>query len=141
MSCSLLDSLVLSMGLVLVVVVVTLASLVVADWAEAQDRKSGLLPQLVYALDGGDHLHYVVHLVLGRVLDLCPGTRSLAEEQYRRAMAHARTGHQLALVTSQQPTTLRQRVADAAGMLGSGVRWGARGATWLVSSVASRISS
>jgi len=114
---------------------VTLAGLVLADWREARSERSTLLSQLAYAVDRGDHLHYVVHLGLGRLADLCPCTRVLAEDQYVRALQHVRTERQEALVTSQRPQSPRALVGDAFEILDSGLRWADIATGWVASRV------
>jgi hypothetical protein len=111
---------------------VTLGGLLVADWREARHERGRLLAQVAHALDRGDRLHYVMHLVIGRVADLCPCTRGFAEDQYARALYHARTARQEALVTTERPTSTGDVLVDAVGMLGSGIRWTFTASAWLV---------
>jgi hypothetical protein len=69
-----------------------------------------------------DQVHFVGHLVAGRVLSLCPCTASLAENQYARGLYHARTPHQRALLTTARPTTLAQRLNETPGLVSALVR-------------------
>jgi hypothetical protein len=59
-----------------------------------------------------DQVHYVVHLVAGRVFSLCPCTAGLADNQYARGMYHAHTPRQQALLTTARPTSLRQQLKE-----------------------------
>jgi hypothetical protein len=65
-------------------------------------------------------VHYVGHLLAGRIFSLCPCTLRLAETHYVKGMYHARTPRQAALLTSQRPTSLRARIAEAP-LLAAGV--------------------
>jgi len=76
-----------------------------------------------------------VHLGLGRLADLCPCTRGLAEDQYVRALQHVRTERQEALVTSQRPQAPRALVGDTVEILGSGFRWADTATGWVASRV------
>jgi hypothetical protein len=69
-----------------------------------------------------DQVHYVGHLVAGRVLSLCSCTATLAERQYARGVYHARTPRQLALLTTARPTTLDQRLKEAPEFVSALVR-------------------
>ena len=68
-----------------------------------------------------NQVHYIGHLLAGRLFSLCPYTSRLAEDQYARGLYHATTPRQKALLTSQRPTTLRAHLAEtpylAAGAL------------------------
>jgi hypothetical protein len=114
---------------------VVLGCLVFADWTQARhwnDGKDGLPGQLGAAIEYGDHLHYVGHLLLGRALDACACAEDVAADQYERAGWHGRTARQLALVTSDRPRTPPEWVGDGAGIVASGARWGWQGTLWLV---------
>src|SRR5438105_15569050 len=60
-----------------------------------------------------DQVHYGGHLIAGRILSLCPCTTHLAETQYVKGMYHARTPHQVPLLASLRPTSMRARLGDA----------------------------
>jgi len=120
---------------VILIGLVMLVGLVAADWREARSERSTFLTQLAYAVDRGDHLHYVVHLGLGRIADLCPCTRRLADDQYVRALWHVRTERQEALVTSQRPMSPRAFVDDTVEIMGSGFRWADTATAWVASRV------
>jgi hypothetical protein len=60
-----------------------------------------------------NQVHYVGHLLAGRLFSLCPCTTRLADDQYARGLYHAETPRQEALLTSQRPTSLRAHVAEA----------------------------
>jgi hypothetical protein len=122
--------------LIALVPLVTFSALLFADWREARHRAPGPLPSLGRALDRGDRLHYVGHLALGRLYDLCPCTERLAAEQYERAEWHTRTERQQALVTSERPRTLHTMLSDLGGIMTSGLRWGHQGTAWLLARLA-----
>src|SRR5215212_4198364 len=111
---------------------IIVAALVVADWRETRHRAPGVIPAVAHAVDRGDRLHYVGHLVLGLLFDVCPCTESIAADQYHRADQHARTARQRALVTSARPETLEEVPTDVGGIVMSGLRWGQHGAAWLL---------
>jgi len=125
----------LAWGLVLVLLpAVVLGGLVFADWTQARHWNGGgdgFAGQLGAAIEYGDRLHYVGHLLLGRTLDLCACAEDVAAEQYKRAQWHGRTARQLALVTSDRPRTPAEWVGDGAGIVASGARWGRQGTLWL----------
>jgi lysophospholipase L1-like esterase len=113
--------------------VVLVACLIVADWAEeGRYRRAGFPAQVGWVIEHGDRLHYVGHLLLGRVLDLCPCTDELAADQYDGADAHARTVRQRALVTDERPHTPQAVLSDFGEILTGGLRWGKQGVTWLL---------
>jgi len=82
------------------------------------------LPLRTFALQAAhaDQVHYVGHLVAGRVLSLCPCTLQLAETQYAKGMYHARTTRQAALLTDARPTTLRARLIEAPQLVAAVLR-------------------
>jgi hypothetical protein len=69
---------------------------------------------LNYGIRAHERLHYGLHLVAGRVLSLTPWTEGLAEDQYYRATYHAHTPRQRALVTTDRPDDLPERIEDGA---------------------------
>ena len=69
-----------------------------------------------------DQVHYVGHLLAGRVLSLCPCTATLAEHQYARGMYHARTPREKALLTTARPSTLRERLTETPEFVSALVR-------------------
>jgi hypothetical protein len=69
-----------------------------------------------------DQVHYAGHLFAGRLLSLCPCGAQLAEVQYARAMYHAHTPRQRALLTTQRPTSARARLAEARMLADEAVR-------------------
>src|SRR5581483_7597903 len=75
------------------------------------------------ALQANDAVHYGAHLVAGRTLSLCPCTRDLAAIQYSKALWHARTPHQRALLTTDRPHTAWGIVTDALQLSASSLRW------------------
>jgi hypothetical protein len=111
---------------------VVLGCLIFADWTEARHWDNRLPQQVGDAIEYGDHLHFVSHLVLGRLLSLTPWTKAVAADQYDRASAHATTARQRALVTSDRPQSPSDALLDLVGIIASGLRWGQRGAAWLL---------
>ena len=69
-----------------------------------------------------DRVHYVGHLVAGRLFSLCPCTQQLAETQYLKGMYHARTPRQAALLTTGRPTSLDGRVGEARDLAVAGLQ-------------------
>ncbi|HEY1295527.1 MAG TPA: hypothetical protein VGJ60_20810 [Chloroflexota bacterium] len=69
-----------------------------------------------------DQVHYVGHLVAGRIFSLCPCTANIAEHQYFRGMYHARTPREKALLTTARPTTWRERFDEAPEFVSALVR-------------------
>jgi hypothetical protein len=69
-----------------------------------------------------DQVHYIGHLLAGRVLSLCPCTAAFAEHQYSRGMYHAHTPRQKALLTTARPTTLHERLKETPDLVGALVR-------------------
>jgi len=106
---------------------VPLSGLALADFLDESVSGLGFMGRARAVLDNGDRTHYAIHLALGRVLDLCPCTQDLADTQYWRAHFHARTPHELQLVTQARPATPVERVADAADLVSGGMRWTMRG--------------
>jgi hypothetical protein len=106
---------------------VPLSGLALADFLDESVSGLGFMSRAHAVIDNGDRTHYAIHLALGRVLDLCPCTHDLADTQYWRARFHARTPHELQLVTQDRPVTPVERVADAADIVSGGVRWTMRG--------------
>jgi hypothetical protein len=69
-----------------------------------------------------DQLHYGVHLLGGRILSLCPCTDQLAETQYIKGLAHARSPLQVALLTAERPRGIRARLSEAPRLARAGLR-------------------
>jgi hypothetical protein len=69
-----------------------------------------------------DRVHYVGHLVAGRLLSLCACTQQAAQAQYARGMYHARTPRQAALLTTDRPTSLRAQVGEARDLAVAGLQ-------------------
>jgi hypothetical protein len=90
---------------------------------QAEFARTGLQSHRLTELETNSSVHYVVHLMLGRVLALDPSTRQLADWQYNKARYHARTPHQLALVTSERPRTVAATLSDAVRLGISGLEW------------------
>jgi hypothetical protein len=111
---------------------VVFGSLVFADWTEARYWTDGVPRQVKMAIDHGDRLHFVGHLAVGRLFDLCRCAEEIAADQYHRANAHATTARQRALVTSDRPQRFEEAVSDIGGILVSGLRWAQRGSTWVL---------
>jgi hypothetical protein len=85
-------------------------------------QRTARYPALV-AFQSENAVHYGAHLLAGRTLGLCPCTRGLAALQYSKAVWHARTPHQRALVTTKRPHTAWGMVSDAIQLAIGGLRW------------------
>jgi hypothetical protein len=97
--------------------------------SRAESRLDHLVPAAVRESDG---LHYAAHLGAGRILSLCPCTRNAAAVQYDKATRHARSRHQLALVTTARPHRIGDALGDAFGLGVDAVKW----ASWRLRSLA-----
>jgi hypothetical protein len=80
------------------------------------------LTRLALQVGHDDQVHYVVHLLAGRMLSLCPCTAQLADTQYERGMHHAHTPRQKALLTTARPNNLRQRLEETPVLVSALVR-------------------
>jgi hypothetical protein len=69
-----------------------------------------------------DRVHYVGHLVAGRVFSLCPCTLQIADTQYLRGMYHARTPQQAAWLTTDRPASLHAQLGEARTLAAAGLR-------------------
>jgi hypothetical protein len=90
---------------------------------QAELDRAGLHSQALVDFEANDSVHYGIHLLLGRTLALYPRTRRLADLQYSKARFHARTRHQLVLVTTGRPRTPAAAVSDAFRLGISGLEW------------------
>jgi hypothetical protein len=90
---------------------------------QAELARTGLQSHALTELETNGSLHYVVHLMLGRVLALDPSTRRLADWQYSKARYHSRTPHQLALVTTERPRSVAATISDAVRLSINGLEW------------------
>jgi plastocyanin len=111
-------------------VLVGLALLGLADFSMAANGSSDNRARLQWAWGYGDHLHYAVHILQARVLDVCPCTRRAADAQYYRAHFHAVTPHQKAVASNTHPNNPSAFVAYVVGpaqvvldWLGDGISW------------------
>jgi hypothetical protein len=110
--------------------VIGLGLLATSDYVGQASRISGTQNRLLWTLAHGDHLHFAVHMLAGRLFDLCPCTRHKAAVQYVRASYHARKPTEVALVRNVRPTTA-QGWADYAlapalvvsEWIGDGIGW------------------
>ena len=90
----------------------SLGLLGLADLSMAGNGSPDVGARAQWAWDRGDHLHYAVHILAGRVLDLCPCTRRAADAQYYYARFHAVTPRQRDVV-SNTPIDSTQMQATA----------------------------
>jgi hypothetical protein len=102
--------------------VVVLAELSLADYLSTSPNASTQV-RVISVLAHGDHLHYAVHLVSGRFLELCSCTDRAAATQYWRASFHARSGRQQQLLTDQRPANPFARAADTADLALNSLGW------------------
>jgi plastocyanin len=82
-------------------------------------------------IDRGDHLHFAGHIVVGRVLDLCPCTRRAAAAQYFYAKFHALTPRQKGVAANTNPHTPSEWAAYVSGPFAVGFEWLGDGVAWL----------
>jgi plastocyanin len=107
------------------------ALLAFADYTIAGNGSPDPAERARWVWERGDHLHYAVHLVQGRILDVCPCTRRAAAAQYYYARFHAVTPRQRAAVAGGQPNSPSAWVGYFAGPLGVGADWIGDGVAWL----------
>ena len=113
---------------------VSLGLLALADFAMAGNGSRDVGARVQWTWDRGDHLHYAVHLIAGRVLDLCPCTRRAAATQYYYAHFHAITPRQIAVINNVHPATPGAWAAYIAGPFAVGLDWVGDGVRWLTGS-------
>ena len=102
-----------------------------ADFTIAGNGSQDFGERVRWTWDRGDHLHYGVHLVAGRILDLCPCTRRAADAQYYYARFHAVTPRQQAVLKSSRPGSLAGIGEYIVGPFGVGLDWIGDGIAWL----------
>jgi plastocyanin len=109
---------------------VTFVLLFVADYNMAGTGSSDPKTRAGWVWERGDHLHYGIHLVLGRVFDLCPCSRNAAGAQYYYAKFHAVTPRQKAVITNIKPANIGEWAGYISGpslvwfdWIGDGIAW------------------
>jgi hypothetical protein len=122
--------LVLAIGVVSFVAV-SFALLAYADFLSAQDSIPQPRARPEWAVRRGDHLHYGVHLMAGRVLDICPCTRNAALTQYQRARFHAVTPRERVVLGAIRPKTPEEWLEYAVGPLDVGLAWLGDAVAWV----------
>jgi hypothetical protein len=80
------------------------------------------LAQATLDIAHDDQVHYVGHLVAGRLFSLCPCTLRLADEQYTRGLYHARTPKQVALLTTERSASPRAAFAETPRLVAGALR-------------------
>jgi hypothetical protein len=121
----------LAAAVLLMVAAIPLGLLALADYVSAGSNHGDGLTKVGWTLRRGNHLHYAVHLIAGRLLDLCPCTQAAAATQYCRARFHAVTRLQRAVVARRQPGTPTDWAAYATGPMAVAGDWIADGVSWL----------
>jgi hypothetical protein len=114
---------------------IPLGLLILADFATAERDHPDPRARIAWALRRGHHLHYAVHLIAGRLLDLCPCTRAAASTQYYRARFHAVTRRQRAVVAPRPSGAPTDWAAYAAGPMAVARDWIGDGVSWLSRSI------
>jgi plastocyanin len=114
-----------------VLAVAGLGLLVAADAVTPGDGSQDAAGRLDWAIHSGDHLHFAGHVAAGRLLDVCPCTRGLADGQYYRAHFHAVTPLQLAVAATTRPHSPAEWTIYVGGPLGIGRDWLGDGLAWL----------
>jgi plastocyanin len=109
----------------------SLGLLGLADLSMAGNGSPDVGARAQWAWDRGDHLHYAVHILAGRVLDLCPCTRRAADAQYYYARFHAVTPRQRDVVSNTHPSSPAAFVAYVVGPAAVGLEWLGDGISWL----------
>jgi plastocyanin len=87
--------------------------------------------RMQWTLSHGDHLHFAVHMIAGRVLDVCPCTRRAASVQYWRASYHVATPIEAALVLNARPSSLQGWIVYAVAPVAVVAEWVGKGVAWL----------
>jgi plastocyanin len=111
--------------------VVGLALLALADFDTAGNGSTDPRARARWTLERGDHLHYAVHIVAARLLDICPCTGRAAAFQYYRAHFHAVTPRQRAVAVDAPPRSVAGLVTYVAGPFGVVFDWIGDGISWL----------
>ena len=110
---------------------VCLLLLAYADFETAGNGSPNTAARIRWVWAHGDHLHFAVHITGARLFDLCPCTRRLATEQYRRAHFHALTPLQQALVANSRPRSASQWLDYVVGPFAVGLEWLHDGVSWI----------
>ncbi len=114
-----------------VVVGVPMALLATADLIESVPLYRSPIDRVRWTIDHGDHLHFAIHLLGGRLLDLTPWTRDAALDQYERAQEHAQTRRQTNAVTLVRPRSPYEWSEYITAPLSVGLQWAMEGVAWL----------
>ena len=116
------------LGLLLLV---SLGLLAYADFTMAGNGSPDVRARAQWVWDRGDHLHFAVHIIEGRIFDLCPCTRRAADAQYFYAHFHAVTPHQGAVAANTHPASPQQWVDYVTGPFVVAGDWIHDGIAWL----------
>jgi plastocyanin len=114
----------------LVLMAVGFGLLALADFSVAGNGSPDPRARAAWTLASGDHLHFAFHIMVGRVLDVCPCTRRAADGQYYRAHFHALTPLQKTVAANTHPASAAEwanyvfgPVQVAFAWVGDGLRW------------------
>lgn len=102
-----------------------------ADYQIAGNGSSSTRARIQWVWVHGDHLHFAVHIAQARLFDICPCTRRVAAEQYRRARFHAVTLRQQAVAANSHPQSIAAWVDYFVGPFAVGVEWLQDGMSWI----------
>jgi plastocyanin len=105
--------------------------LALADYTIAGNGSPNPRARAAWTLASGDHLHFAFHIMVGRVLDICPCTRQAAGGQYYRAHFHALTPLQRAVAANTHPHTPAEWANYIFGPAGVAFAWVGDGLQWL----------
>ena len=122
---------VLGIGLAMLLGGLSFVLLFVADYNMAGNGSTDPRARAAWAWEYGDHLHYGIHLVAGRVLDLCPCSRNAAGAQYYYAKFHAITPRQKAVLANSKPSSPAEWAGYVGGPFVVWLDWTGDGIAWL----------
>ena len=105
--------------------------LAAADFANAPPPHRDLTSRALWVWHHGNRVHFAVHILAGRVLDVCPCTRGAAHTQYYRALFHVLTARQHAVALNTRPSTPAQWLDFVTGPFLVALDWIVDAFAWL----------
>src|SRR5205814_9285328 len=113
----------IAIGALALLLLTSLSLLALADYNTSANGSVDASERIQWTYGHGDHLHFAVHLIQGRVFDLCPCTRRAADAQYFYAKFHAVTPRQQAVLKSSRPGSIAGLGEYIVGPFGVGLDW------------------